>query len=241
MAIHALTKQIAADLSELFRTQEVYVSLHETEEFMNLARRRIQMEQLADESAVFQIFNQPILFLRLMDVRYDDQRSGYCRIRTGYTFLANYGKYLQLKVMTFVVGYEVKIYTLFAKQALDLIGLFLFANRETEIIAKLNSNVAIKIPVSLLITEIYESAYEFLLAGKGIKVYRVGGRLEALTWIFPVNVSGGQGEGDYLIYWDDNKMQEVMYEPVKEIRIRYIAGDEIIEEPKNYEVQEFKS
>lgn len=252
MAIHALTKQIAADLSELFRTSEVYVSLHETEEFMNVARRRIQVTNLPDDSAIFQIFNQPMLFLRLMDVRYDDQRSGYRRIKTGYTFIQDWQKYMQLSVMTFIVGYEVKIYTLFAKQALDLINLLLFGRRSTEIVAYLNNSIGIKIPVSLLMTEIYESAYEFILAGKGIKVYRVGGRLETLTWILPVNISGAQGEnwwleywgsqqGRELGYWDNGQFISVVYQPTKEIKLRYILGDEIVEEPlRNYEEQEIK-
>jgi hypothetical protein len=87
------------------------------------------------------------------------------------------------------------------------------------------------------VTEIYESVFDFVLSGKGVKVYKIGGRLETLGYMFPVNISGAQGEEDYLTYWDSTRVKNILYDPVKKIRIRYIEGDEIIDEPKNWEEQ----
>lgn len=219
--LNALTKQLVGVLKEHFGVDEVYVMTSEIAgEFMNVALRKLQDIDVGDEKKVFEVMNKPIIFVRLMDVRYDDGRSGFRRIFTGWGWLSGRGKYVGLRVFTVSVGYEVRIYSVIAAQSLDLISLFLQMKRSTEIEAVLNNEVGIKVPVSLLVEEIYESAMEFMLRGKGLKVYRVGGRLTALTYSFPVNIVGGRGEGWWKEIWGD--ISSILYNPLQSIQLKFI-------------------
>ncbi len=283
--IHALTKQIAAVSQEYFNVNNVYASLDESAEFINIANRQLQMNPTLNETAIFSIFNKPILFVKVTNVSYDEGRSGYRRGQTGYSLLAtntvnvenivgniitgmavgNIGMgtvksntvifdnasisvqsndtiltpwtqtYVSLKVLTVKIEYDIILYSLFTKQSLDLVNYFMFLPRATSIQAIINSNIIIDIPVSMLIMSIYESNFDFNLAGRGIKVYKVGGKVEALSYILPMSVSGGQGEQDFLTYWTIGNINQILYSPLKEISVDFIEGKAMQSDPQNYE------
>lgn len=219
--LNALTKQVVADLKEHFGVDEVYVMTSDVVgEFMNIALRKLKDVDISDERKVFEVMNTPVVFVRLMDVRYDEGRSGFRKMFTGWGWFNSYGRYLGLKLFTLVVGYEVRVYSLFFAQCLDLVSWFLFLKRSSEVVVRLNDEVSVRVPVSLLVEEVYESSFEFMLRGKGLKVYRVGGRLTALTYVFPVNIVGGRGEGYWKEIW--SSVRDVSYAPVADVRLRFI-------------------
>ncbi len=135
--------------------------------------------------------------------------------------------YVSLKVITVVVEYDIILYSLYTQQSFDLINYFMFLPRTTAIQAIINENIVIDIPVSMLITEVSESTFDFNLSGKGIKVYKVGGTLEALSYLLPMNVSGGQGEAAIINYWTVNNINSILYSPIKKIDLEFIVGGNI--------------
>ncbi|MEM1813700.1 MAG: hypothetical protein QXE04_00255, partial [Thermoplasmatales archaeon] len=125
--LNALTKQVVADLKEHFGVDEVYVMTSDVVgEFMNIALRKLKDVDISDERKVFEVMNTPVVFVRLMDVRYDEGRSGFRKMFTGWGWFNSYDRYFGLKLFTLVVGYEVRVYSLFFAQCLDLVSWFLF-------------------------------------------------------------------------------------------------------------------
>lgn len=221
--LSVLTKQIVDEVKDLFGVTDVYVDLTGTaDEFIDIARRKLETVERLDDSLLVKIMNEPIVGLRFVSVKYSEDRGGFRNSLTEYTWVTQLNKYLALKVITVDVNYELRISSLFANQVLDLIPFFLQLNRKTEFVAILNSLIAIKIPVSLLINEIYDSVVDYVLRGKGVKVYRVGGNIEAKTFCFPVNIKGGHGEDLYRELWAD--VSSILYEPIREFNLKYNVG-----------------
>lgn len=220
--LNALTKRVVNYLKDI-GIDEVYAIMHDEEEIVNLKKRGLTEEVLADERKAFYIFSKPIGFVRLMDIRYDDRRSGYRIFNSGFKYLPAYGKYFSLRMASTTVSYELKVYCLSAAQSLSIVPFLVHAGRIAPVEVRINDNFVLQVPVSLLFEEVYESTVEFMLRNKGLKVYKVGGRLSALTYMFPDDVPGLRGEQSLLRVWDD--ISKYLTPPLMELRLNYYLGE----------------
>lgn len=225
--LSALTKQIADEVKSLFNVEDIYVDMTGTaDEFIDIAKRKLETVEMIDESILVKIMNEPIVGLKFSSAKYAEDRGGFRNVISEYTWLAGLEKYLALKVITVDVNYELRVSSLFANQVLDLIPFFLQLTRKTEFVAVINNKIAVKIPASLLVNEIYDSVVDYVLRGKGVKVYRVGGNIEVKTFCFPVNIKGGHGEGFYRTVWED--VSSILYEPIRDFNLKFnVSGHEI--------------
>lgn len=226
--LHALTKQIAAKLRDLIGASEVFVVMHDAEEVMAISRKKLQVVDQGDDKVEVSVNMEPMCFVRLMDIRYDEGRNGYRKALTPFTWVDSFGRYLAMKMMTVGVGYEIRVYSGYGRQAVDLVPLLLEFPRSLKILAVLNDRVEIEVPVSVLLEEIYESGVDFMLGEKGIKMYRIGGRVNTLGYMFPVNVPGVKGEGVFKEIWRD--ISSIVYKPVDEVDVVWYWDENKISE-----------
>ena len=218
--VDALNRQIVAEVKDFFKLGDVYLVLHEAEEYMNIAKRKTQVD-LANKEV--KVPDQPIGFVKLVEVGYDESRNGFKGKRTGYSFVSEWQKYVAVKLFTVKCGYEVVLYSVLGKQGSDLVSYWLYFPRETEILARLGDQLTLRLPVSMVVEEVGVPEVDFTLRDRGIKLYKVSGRLNCLTFLIPENVEKSQVSGWDLAMWGTD-YSNILYEPLKRIRLKFKVG-----------------
>jgi hypothetical protein len=231
--LDALNRTVLAEVRDALalRDEDLFFVQHESEEFLNVARRQAQVDFSKLE---VKVPDKPIVFLRLDGVDYGKSMTGYKRVETPYVYLSDLGKYVGVKLLSVEARYRLAVFVPFGRVAMDLVGVLMSQlKRSSSIVAvSADKTYSVELPVSLLLENINPPVVEMVLREKGMKLYRVEGELQALGFMLQMGVKGmGSGEygvvpggpggsGGYGVGIDGL----VEYKPIKEIKVQWKIG-----------------
>jgi hypothetical protein len=208
------------------RDEDLFFVQHESEEFLNIARRQAQVDFNKLE---VKVPDNPIVFVRLDGVDYGKSMTGYKRMETPYVYLNDLGKYVGVKLLSVEAKYRVAVFVPFGRVAMDLVGVLMSQLRRSSSILAVaaDGGYSVDLPVSLLLESVNPPAVEMVLREKGMKLYRLEGELQALGFMLQMGVKGlGTGEygeggsGGYGVGVEGL----VEYKPLKEVKVQWKVG-----------------
>jgi len=218
--LDALNRTVLAEVRDALGLvdEDLFFVQHESEEFLNVARRQAQVDFSKLE---VKVPDKPIVFIRLDGIDYGKSMTGYKRVETPYVYLNDLGKYVGVKLLSIEARYRLAVFVPFGRVAMDLVGVLMSQlRRSSSILAVSTDNsYSVELPVSLLLENVSPPAVEMVLREKGMKLYRVEGELQALGFMLQMGVKG-MGTGEYGVVAEGL----VEYRPVKEIKIRWKVG-----------------
>lgn len=220
--LDALNKTVVVELKEHFNLSDVYFVLHDSEEYLNIAQRKTQFDLDTKE---LKVPDQPIGFVKMVGFSYDERRNGYRAKSVGYSWVDEDQRYIGFSAFTVRVEYDVVVYGVFGAQMMDMVGWFLHFDRRTSVVVVLGGSYSTTLPVSLLVEEVGAPVVDFTLRDRGLKLYRLQGRVVVLTYEIPVGVRS-QGSGVY----QKLTPATVQYQPLKEIRLKFRVGGNVYSE-----------
>jgi len=218
--LDALNRTVLAEVRDALglRDEDLFFVQHESEEFLNVARRQAQVDFSKLE---VKVPDKPIVFIRLDGVDYGKSMTGYKRLETPYVYLNDLGKYVGVKLLSIEARYRLAVFVPFGRVAMDLVGVLMSQlRRSSSILAVSTDNsYSVELPVSLLLENVSPPAVELVLREKGMKLYRIEGELQALGFMLQMGVKG-MGMGEYGVVAEGL----VEYRPVKEVKVRWKVG-----------------
>jgi hypothetical protein len=218
--LDALNRTVLAEVRDALalRDEDLFFVQHESEEFLNIARRQVQVDFSKLE---VKVSDRPLVFLRLDGVDYGKSMTGYRRAETPYVYMNDLGKYVGVKLMSVEAKYRLAVFVPFGKVAMDLVGVLLSQLRRSSSILAVSADnsYSVELPVSLLLESINPPAVEMVLREKGIKLYRIEGELQALGFMLQMGVKG-LGTGEYSVGAEGF----VQYSPLKKINVQWKLG-----------------
>jgi len=221
--LDGLNRTVLAEVRDALSLQDsdLYFVQHESDEFLNIARRRAEVDF---ENLQVKVPDRPLVFVRLESVDYGRNTSGYRRFLSPLVYVNDLGKYVGVKLLSVEATYRVVVYAAFGKVAMDLVGVLLSQlNRSSKLLAvSADESFEMELPVSLLLERVEIPSVEFVLRDKGMKMYRLGGELQALTYMLQMGVSR-MGTGEY----GTEGEKFVEYMPVKKINVRFKVGTSV--------------
>ncbi len=201
--------------------EDLFFVQHESEEFLNVARRQAQVDFSRLE---VKVPDKPIVFLRLDGVDYGKSMTGYRRVETPYVYLNSLGKYVGVRLLAVEARYRLGVFVPFGRVAMDLVGVLMSQLRRSSSIMAVSADksYSVELPVSLLLESVNPPVVEMVLREKGMKLYRIEGELQALGFMLQMGVKG-VGTGEYGVRADGL----VEYSPLKEIKVQWKLGSMI--------------
>jgi len=226
--LDALNRTVLAEVRDALglRDEDLFFVQHESEEFLNVARRQAQVDFNKLE---VKVPDTPIVFLRLDGVDYGKSMTGYKRVETPYVYLNDLGKYVGVRLLSVEARYRLAVFVPFGRVAMDLVGVLMSQLRRSSSIFAVaaDSSYSVELPVSLLLESINPPAVEMVLREKGMKLYRLEGELQALGFMLQMGVrrlgTGEYGEGGLGGYGVGSEGL-VEYKPLKEINVQWKVG-----------------
>jgi hypothetical protein len=218
--LDALNRTVLAEVRDALGLvdEDLFFVQHESEEFLNVARRQAQVDFSKLE---VKVPDKPIVFIRLDGVDYGKSMTGYKRLETPYVYLNDLGKYVGVKLLSIEARYRLAVFVPFGRVAMDLVGVLMSQlRRSSSILAVSTDNsYSVELPVSLLLENVSPPSVELVLREKGMKLYRIEGELQALGFMLQMGVKG-MGMGEYGVVAEGL----VEYRPVKEVKVRWKVG-----------------
>ena len=218
--LDALNRTVLAEVRDALalRDEDLFFVQHESEEFLNIARRQAQVDFSKLE---VKVPDRPLVFLRLDGVDYGKGMTGYRRVETPYVYMNDLGKYVGVKLMSVEVRYRLAVFVPFGKVAMDLVGVLLSQLRRSSSILAVSADgsYSVELPVSMLLESINPPAVEMVLREKGMKLYRIEGELQVLSFMLQMGVKG-LGTGEYGVVPEGF----VQYSPMKKINVQWKVG-----------------
>jgi hypothetical protein len=218
--LDALNRTVLAEVRDALglRDEDLFFVQHESEEFLNVARRQAQVDFNKLE---VKVPDNPIVFVRLDGVDYGKSMTGYKRMETPYVYLNDLGKYVGVKLLSVEARYRLAVFVPFGRVAMDLVGVLMSQLRRSSSILAMSadSGYSVELPVSLLLESVNPPAVEMVLREKGMKLYRLEGELQALGFMLQMGIKG-MGTGEYGVGMDGL----VEYSPVKKINVQWKLG-----------------
>jgi len=229
--LDALNRTVAAEVITHFQVQEsdLYFLLHESEEFLNLARRTTNFDATQGK---LKVPDRPLIFLKLEEFGYDSGRSAFRSRKHFRLYVQVRGKYTELNFFTVKAGYQMSLFVPFGQQATSLLSYFFYFNRSSEMGLNLWNN-QYRIPVSMLMEHVDPPSVDFTLRDRGIKLYRFNGFISALTYIVPQNVPEMGGVDQYSL----TVMGPAEYVPLRKINLKFKIGGSVFSD-EGVEIQE---
>jgi len=218
--LDALNRTVLAEVRDALGLvdEDLFFVQHESEEFLNVARRQAQVDFSKLE---VKVPDKPIVFIRLDGVDYGKSMTGYKRVETPYVYLNDLGKYVGVKLLSVEAKYRLAVFVPFGRVAMDLVGVLMSQLRRSSSILAVSADnsYSVELPVSLLLESVNPPSVEMVLREKGMKLYRVEGELQALGFMLQMGVKG-MGTGEY------GTVPEglVEYSPVKKINVQWKIG-----------------
>jgi hypothetical protein len=224
--LDALNRTVLAEVRDALglRDEDLFFVQHESEEFLNIAKRQAQVDFSKLE---VKVPDKPVVFIRLDGVDYGKNMTGYKRMETPYVYLNDLGKYVGVKLLSVESRYRLAVFVPFGRVAMDLVGVLLSQLRRSSNIVAISADgsYVVELPVSLLLESVNPPLVEMVLREKGIKLYRLEGELQALGFMLQMGVKG-LGTGEYGVGLDGL----VEYKPLKEIKVQGKVGWSIFTE-----------
>ncbi len=222
--LDALNRVMVVEMKEHFNLGDVYFVLGAEEEYLNIAKRATEFNAVTKE---LKVPDKPIGFVRMSEFAYDEQRNGFKAKKAGYVYVSKVGKYVGVDVFTVRVGYDVIVYGVFGAQMMDMLQWFLHFDRSSNVRVVLNDQYAFVLPVGLLVEEVSAPVVDMTLRDRGLKLYKIEGRLRAWSYELPVNIRG-QGSGEYAkLIWGGEEVSKIQYKPLREIKMKFRIGGAI--------------
>jgi len=218
--LDALNRTVLAEVRDALGLvdEDLFFVQHESEEFLNVARRQAQVDFSKLE---VKVPDKPIVFIRLDGVDYGKSMTGYKRVETPYVYLNDLGKYVGVKLLSVEAKYRLAVFVPFGRVAMDLVGVLMSQLRRSSSILAVSADnsYSVELPVSLLLESVNPPSVEMVLREKGMKLYRVEGELQALGFMLQMGVKS-MGTGEY------GTVPEglVEYSPVKKINVQWKIG-----------------
>jgi hypothetical protein len=216
--LDALNRTVLIELRDALglSDSDLYFLLSESEEFLNIAQRKAQVD-LAGLSV--KVPDRPLVFVKMDSVEYGSSRNGFRRWLTPLVFVAEVGSYVNARVLAVDAKYRVALFVPFGRQSVDIVGFLLsHMNRSSKMTAT-SGLYTIDVPVAFLIDTIGVPNVEMVLRDKGIKLYRSEVSVQALTWLIQSDVTR-QGTGEYGVSTAD----VFTYKPISSIRVQWKLG-----------------
>jgi len=218
--IDALNRTVLAEVRDALNLQDsdLFFVQHESEEFLNIAKRQAQVDFSKLE---VKVPDRPIVFLRLDSIDYGRSMTGYKRMEAPLVYVQNVDRYLGLKIMTVEAGYRLAVFVPFGTVAMDMVSVMMSRmKRSSSIIAVASDgSYSVELPVSLLLERVNPPVVEMVLREKGMKLYRLEGELHALSFMLQMGVKG-MGTGEYSVAPEEY----VKYVPLKQINVQWKVG-----------------
>jgi len=224
--LDALNRTVLAEVRDALglRDEDLFFVQHESEEFLNIARRQAQVDFNKLE---VKVPDNPIVFVRLDGVDYGKSMTGYKRMETPYVYLNDLGKYVGVKLLSVEARYRVAVFVPFGRVAMDLVGVLMSQLRRSSSILAVaaDGGYSVELPVSLLLESVNPPVVEMVLREKGMKLYRLEGELQALGFMLQMGVRA-MGTGEYGVGSGYGVGPEglVEYKPLKEIKVQWKIG-----------------
>jgi hypothetical protein len=226
--LDALNRTVLAEVRDALglRDEDLFFVQHESEEFLNVARRQAQVDFNKLE---VKVPDSPIVFVRLDGVDYGKSMTGYKRVETPYVYLNDLGKYVGVRLLSVEARYRLAVFVPFGRVAMDLVGVLMSQLRRSSSIfaASADGGYSVELPVSLLLESVNPPAVEMVLREKGMKLYRLEGELQALGFMLQMGVKG-LGTGEYgeggLSGYGVGMDGLVEYSPLKKINVQWKVG-----------------
>jgi hypothetical protein len=229
--LDALNRTVLAEVRDALglRDEDLFFVQHESEEFLNVARRQAQVDFSKLE---VKVPDKPIVFIRLDGVDYGRNMTGYKRMTTPYVYLNDLGKYVGVKLLSIEAKYRLAVFVPFGRVAMDLVGVLMSQLRRSSSILAVSADgsYSVELPVSLLLESVNPPVVELVLREKGMKLYRLEGELQALGFMLQMGVKGlgtgeyGIGSGEHGGGYGVGLDALVEYKPLKEIKVRWKVG-----------------
>jgi hypothetical protein len=224
--LDALNRTVLAEVRDALglRDEDLFFVQHESEEFLNVARRQAQVDFSKLE---VKVPDQPLVFVRLDGVDYGKSMTGYKRVETPYVYLNDLGKYVGVRLLSIEARYRLAVFVPFGRVAMDLVGVLMSQLRRSSSILAVSADnsYSVELPVSLLLESVNPPAVEMVLREKGMKLYRIEGELQALGFMLQMGVKGmGTGEYGGVGGYGVGPEGLVEYRPLKEVRVRWKVG-----------------
>lgn len=227
--LDALNRTVLAEVRDALGLQDsdLYFVQHESEEFLNIAKRKAQIDF---NNLEVKVPDRPLVFVRLDDVDYARGMAGYHRAYSALTYVKDVGGFLGFKLLTVEARYRLVVYSAFGRVGMDLVGVMLEELRRASVIKAVSSDgeISVDLPVSLLLEKVNPPAVEMVLREKGVKLYKIEGDLQALGYMLQMGVKR-MGTGDYGL----GATGVVTYKPIKGIRLRFKMGWNLWDEDGN--------
>jgi len=221
--LDALNRTVLAEVRDALGLvdEDLFFVQHESEEFLNVAKRQAQVDFSKLE---VKVPDKPIVFIRLDGVDYGKSMTGYKRMETPYVYLNDLGKYVGVKLLSVEAKYRLAVFVPFGRVAMDLVGVLMSQLRRSSSILAVSADnsYSVELPVSLLLESVNPPAVEMVLREKGMKLYRVEGELQALGFMLQMGVKG-MGTGEYGTVLEGL----VEYSPIKKIKVQWKLGSMI--------------
>jgi hypothetical protein len=218
--LDALNRTVLAEVRDALalRDEDLFFVQHESEEFLNIARRQAQVDFNKLE---VKVPDRPLVFLKVGEVDYGKGMSGYKRMETPYVYIDSLGKYVGVKLMSVEARYRLAVFVPFGRVAMDLVGVLLSQLRRSSSILAVSADgsYSVELPVSLLLESVNPPAVEMVLREKGMKLYRIEGELQVLSFMLQMGVKE-LGTGEYGVGAEGF----VQYSPVKKINVQWKVG-----------------
>jgi hypothetical protein len=227
--LDALNRTVLAEVRDALGLQDsdLYFIQHESEEFLNVAKRKAQVDFNNLEVTVP---DRPLVFVRLDDVDYARGMAGYHRTYSDPIYINDLGGFVGFKLLTIEAKYRLVVYSVFGRVGMDLAGVMLEELRRSSIIKAVSADekISVDLPVSLLLEKVNPPTVEMVLREKGMKLYKIESDLQALGYMLQMGVkqmgTGGYGLG---------MIEMVTYKPIKSIRLRFKMGWSLWDEDGN--------
>jgi len=222
--LDALNRTVAAEIITHFQVSEgdLYFLLHDSDEFLNLARRATDFDAT---QGVLKVPDRPLIFLRLEEFNYDSGRAAFRSRKHFRLYVQVNDKYVELNFFTVKATYNMSLFVPFGRQAAGLLSYFFYFNRSSEMGLSLFGN-DYKIPVSMLMEHVDPPAVDFTLRDRGIKLYRFNGHVSVLTYMVPQDVPKMGGVDQYQL----TVSSPVEYRPLKKISLKFKIGSSVFSE-----------
>jgi len=237
--LDALNRTVLAEVRDALglRDEDLFFVQHESEEFLNIAKRQAQVDFSKLE---VKVPDKPVVFIRLDGVDYGKNMTGYKRMETPYVYLNDLGKYVGVKLLSVESRYRLAVFVPFGRVAMDLVGVLLSQLRRSSSIVAVSADggYSVELPVSLLLENVNPPSVEMVLREKGMKLYRLEGELQALGFMLQMGVKG-LGTGEYGVVSGEHGGAGgygvgldalVEYKPLKEVKVQWKVGWSIFTE-----------
>jgi len=227
--LDALNRTVLAEVRDALGLQDsdLYFVQHESEEFLNIAKRKAQVDFNNFE---VKVPDRPLVFVRLDDVDYARGMAGYHRAYSDLIYVKDIGGFVGFKLLTVEAKYRLVVYSAFGRVGMDLVGVMLSELRRSSVINAVSSDggISVSLPVSLLLEKVNPPVVEIVLREKGMKLYKIEGDLQALGYMLQMGVKR-MGTGNYGL----EGVGMVMYKPIKSIKVRFKVGWHVWDEEGN--------